>query len=313
MTKASGARPSDGQRSAIALVSANIVGACIAFGVIRFVLSLSVALDVALVAVEVACLAVGMGSLWWAHREVARARERAERAERQLAASGIERTLRGGGRVVGKALQTATRVRERGLNGLLSSLDELAGWAEVQRPDLRRIAARNGTVTILFSDIEDSTAINERLGDRAWVKLLTAHDRLVRDRVSAQGGHVVKSQGDGYMVAFSEPAQAVSCAAQIQRALADGARSRLRGEPIRVRIGIHLGKAVEKDGDYFGRNVALAARIGATGEGGQILVSSVVAEQAGELPDLAFVRPQEVALKGLPGPHRILEVQWDPV
>ncbi len=76
-----------------------------------------------------------------------------------------------------------------------------------------------------------------------------------------------------------------------------------------MRIGIHLGKAMEKDGDYFGRNVALAARIAATGKGGQILVSAVAAEQTGELPDLAFARAREFELKGLPGPHRILEVQ----
>lgn len=268
--------------------------------------------DVVLIVVAAVCVVFGLGSLLWARREVARARERAELAERERAtSSGLERTLRGGGRVVGKALQTAALVRRRGLGGLLTSLEELAGWAEVERPDLRQIAARDGTVAILFSDIEDSTAINERLGDRAWVKVLGGHERLVRSRVDAHQGYVVKSQGDGFMVAFSEPRQAIECAAAVQCALARRDR-RSRGEPIRVRIGIHLGRTVERDGDLFGRNVALAARVASAGDGGQILVSSAAADRAGELAGLPLVRPRDVELKGLPGRHRLFEVDWHP-
>lgn len=265
--------------------------------------------DLVWVAIAIAGVGFGVGSLLWARREVASAREQVERARRELGVSGFERTLIGGGRAVKAALQTAARVREQGLGGIFSSLEELAGWAERERPDLRRIAARDGTVTILFSDIEDSTATNERLGDRAWVKLLGVHDRIVRDRVESHHGYVVKSQGDGFMVAFSEPGDAIACAAAIQRALSGGDR-RLRKEPIQVRIGIHLGKAVEKNGDLFGRNVALAARVAAAGEGGQILASEAVAERVSELPDLALVRPRVVELKGLPGEHKLFEVEW---
>lgn len=262
--------------------------------------------DALLLAITIASVVFGVGALTWSRREVRLAREQAEQARRKLAASGLERTLIGGGRAVKAALQTAARVRQEGLGGILSSLEELVGWAEVERPDLRRIAARDGTVTIMFSDIEDSTAMNERLGDRRWVKLLGTHDRIVRGRVKAHDGHVVKAQGDGFMIAFSEPAEAVVCAVEIQQAL----ERRMRKEPIRVRIGIHLGKAVEKNGDLFGRNVALAARVADAGEGGQILVSSPVAERAGDLPDVRFARPREVELKGLPGEHELLEVEW---
>lgn len=213
--------------------------------------------DVVSLAIAIVGIAFGVGSLLWARRRVARERDRAERAERNLTASGLERTLLGGSRAVKAALQTASQVRERGLGGLLSSLDEVAGWAEVERPDLRRIAARDGTVTIMFSDIEDSTAINERIGDRAWVKLLG-----------------------------------------------------VRKEPLRVRIGIHLGKAVEKNGDLFGRNVAFAARVAAAGEGGQILVSSATAEHVDDLADVELVPLREVELKGLPGEHELFEVKW---
>lgn len=264
--------------------------------------------DVVLIAVAVAGVVFGAGSLLWARREVARARDEANRAQRELARSGFERALRGGGRAVKAALQTASRVREHGLGGILGSLEELADWAEVERPDLRRIAARDGTVTILFSDIENSTITNERLGDRAWVRLLAAHDRIVRDRVEAHGGYVVKSQGDGFMVAFSQPTDAIACAVEIQHRLADGDR-RLRKEPIQVRIGVHLGRAVERNGDLFGRNVALAARVAAEANGGQILVSTAVAERVADAHGFNFVRPRDVELKGLPGVHTLFEVE----
>ena len=91
-----------------------------------------------------------------------------------------------------------------------SSIEDLADWAEVERPDLARVTP-DGRVVILFSDIEESTALNERIGDRAWVKLIGAHDKLIQERVRKREGHVVKSQGDGYMVAFAraEPSGSV--------------------------------------------------------------------------------------------------------
>ena len=107
-----------------------------------------------------------------------------------------------------------------------------ADWAEVERPDLARLAP-DGNVAILFSDIEESTALNERIGDRAWVRLIGRHDKLIRRLVKSHRGHVVKSQGDGFMVAFAEPEQAVRCSVDVQREL------RKRPNGIRVRIGIH--------------------------------------------------------------------------
>jgi class 3 adenylate cyclase len=248
---------------------------------------------------------IGGGVIW--------ARRRAERASREAASQELEleQALIAGGRATVKAaLKTAARVREQGFGGAFrSSVEQLAGWAEVEQPDLRRLAARDGTVTILFSDIEDSTAMNEELGDRAWLRILGAHDSIVRDRVGEHDGHVVKSQGDGFMVAFASPEEAVRCAIDIQRALASGSR-RLRKTPIRIRIGIHVGKAVAKDGDLFGRNVALAARVAGCAHGGEILVSSQVEEAAAGLDGVALTSPREVELKGLPGQHRLLAVQW---
>lgn len=214
------------------------------------------------------------------------------------------------GRATVKAvLETAARVREKGVGGALrSSIEELAGWAEVEQPDLHRLAARDGTVTMFFSDIEGSTEINERLGDHAWLKALGSHDRLVRRRVGAHDGHIIKTQGDGFMIAFAEPVQAVRAAVEIQRDLAGDRK--LRAVPIRVRIGIHAGVAVQRDGDLFGRNVALTARVASAAEGGEILVTDEVSAALGDEPGLELVDAREVDLKGLPGGHRLHAVRW---
>ena len=186
----------------------------------------------------------------------------------------------GGREAVKTVWQTANLVRTQGLGGAVrSSIEDLADWADVERPDLARLAP-GGKVVVMFSDIEESTALNERIGDRAWVRLIGSHDRLVRRLVKAHGGHVVKSQGDGFMVAFADPAAAVSCAVAMQRALERDAK-RMRHNSIRVRIGIHMGKSVLRGDDLFGRNVAMAARVAGQADGGEILVSESVRTAVG--------------------------------
>lgn len=256
-------------------------------------------MEAVLLAITAASVLVAVGSVVWARRQVAGARRELMNVRRRANAPLIEGTVKA-------ALGAMARVRDEGLGGALrGSIEELAGWAEEERPDLRPVAADDGTVTILFSDIEDSTALNEELGDRAWLRVLGAHDSIVRSRVDANGGQIVKSQGDGFMVAFGEPDEAVRCAIETQRRITAGGR-RLRKNPIRVRIGIHAGEAVARDGDFFGRNVALAARVASNAEGGQILVSEAVAERA---EDLELAAPREIELKGL-GHHTLYEVAW---
>jgi adenylate cyclase len=116
-------------------------------------------------------------------------------------------------------------------------------WAQVERPDLARLAA-DGHVVIVFSDIEGSTEQNQALGDRGWVKVLERHDKLIYKLVDDYGGHVVKSQGDGFMIAFGHPAQAVLCSIEVQRALHGSAD---RWGAIRVRFGIHMGTSVSAE------------------------------------------------------------------
>ncbi|HEU5112551.1 MAG TPA: adenylate/guanylate cyclase domain-containing protein, partial [Acidimicrobiia bacterium] len=80
--------------------------------------------------------------------------------------------------------------------------------------------APNGTVTILFTDIEGSTQLTEQLGDEDWLTVLRAHNKVVRDQVKDHAGFEVKSQGDGFMLAFPSAKEALRCAIGIQRALA---------------------------------------------------------------------------------------------
>ncbi len=135
-----------------------------------------------------------------------------------------QQLITGGREAVKTVWQTANLIRKEGFGAAVrSSIEELADWAEVERPDLARLT-RDGNVVILFSDIEDSTALNERMGDRAWVRLLARHDKLVRKLVDEHSGHVVKSQGDGFMVAFAHPEEAVGCSVAVQRALASEAK-----------------------------------------------------------------------------------------
>ncbi len=155
----------------------------------------------------------------------------------------------------------------------LTSIDEVAESVAEERPPLQHGTAPDGTTTVLFSDIEGFTAINDRLGDRQAFEVLKNHNQVVRDQVDAYGGFEVKSQGDGFMVAFSSARQAVLCAIAIQKALAAEG-----GEPVRVRIGLHTGEAIKDADDFFGRNVIFAARIADEAQGGEILVSSLVKE-----------------------------------
>jgi adenylate cyclase len=243
-----------------------------------------------------------LGVMW-----AALTRSRREAAELQRRADPRSWLLSGGREAVKTVWQTANLVRKEGFGAVVrSSIEDLADWAEVERPDLARVTA-DGKVAILFSDIEESTAFNERVGDRAWVKLIGEHDKLVRKLVKAHSGHVVKSQGDGFMIAFSQPEQAVRCGIDMQDALQKNSQ-RKRHKDIRVRIGIHTGKSVRRGDDLFGRNVAMAARVAAQAAGDEILVSETVRDALGDCDDLFFDEGRDAELKGFDGTHRLYAV-----
>ncbi len=193
--------------------------------------------------------------------------------------------------------------------GVAASIDIVAAAAlDDERLDLTPHAAPDGTVTLLFSDIEGSTLSNERLGDRRWLELLHVHNRIVREQVNTHEGFEVKSQGDGFMVAFSSARRALDCAIGIQRALWQHSEGD-PDEPLAVRIGLHTGEVVKEGADFFGRNVTMAARVAGCARGGEILVSSLVKELA-DTGDISFGRVREVELKGFSGTRHLHEVIW---
>ena len=208
------------------------------------------------------------------------------------------------------ATQVVTDVSRRGVApAFAGSLRRLADLAETDRPALRRVMADDGTITLMFSDIEASTELNRKLGDEDWLDLLRQHDDIVRRRVKQSRGQVVKTQGDSFMVAFKELELAISCAVAIQRALGD--EELAPNPPIRVRIGLHHGEVTRQGRDVFGLNVALAARVAAAATGGEILVSAEVKRLADHADGGRFGRGRSVQLKGISEKATVYPVRWD--
>ena len=190
-----------------------------------------------------------------------------------------------------------------------TSIDAVASAVTIERPDLRPHTAPDGTVTILFSDIEGFTQMTERLGDQRMQQVLQGHNDIVRHQVAAYGGFEVKSLRDGFMLAFSSARRALQCSISIQRAFAAHNQEHPE-EPVRVRIGLHTGEFVQEMEDFFGKNVILASRIADQAQGGEILVSSLLKELTDSGGDIRFGEMREVELKGLAGINRVHSVEW---
>jgi class 3 adenylate cyclase len=168
-------------------------------------------------------------------------------------------------------------------------------------------AVPGAPLTILFTDVEGSTALTQRAGDAKARELLRTHERIVREALRAHGGSEVKALGDGFMASFPSATRALECAIAMQTALA--AHNESAGEPIRVRIGLNAGEPIAEEEDLFGTAVNLAARIAAKAAGGEILVANVVRELAAGKGFL-FADRGEVALRGFEDPVRLFEVRW---
>jgi class 3 adenylate cyclase len=165
-----------------------------------------------------------------------------------------------------------------------------------------------GIRTVLFTDIVDSTALTQTLGDKAVMVLLDLHNSVVRNALADSGGREVKHTGDGIMAAFVSAAGAVRCAIQIQRELDKHAQANPE-RPLKVRVGAAAGEPVEQHNDLFGSTVQLAARLCAHAEPEQILVSSAIADLCiGK--GLSFEDVGEVTLKGFSSPVRAHAAAW---
>ncbi|HUF54808.1 MAG TPA: adenylate/guanylate cyclase domain-containing protein [Dehalococcoidia bacterium] len=160
-------------------------------------------------------------------------------------------------------------------------------------------------VTILFTDVEGSTAMTQRLGDMKSREVMREHERITREALAEHSGSEVKTMGDGFMASFGSAARALQCAIAIQRAF-----SHLDSDtPINVRIGLNAGEPIAEEEDLFGTSVILAARIAAQAKGGEILASNVVRELVAGRGFL-FADRGERALRGFEDPVRVYEVSW---
>jgi class 3 adenylate cyclase len=169
-------------------------------------------------------------------------------------------------------------------------------------------ALPSGTVTFVFSDIEGSTGLLKRLGER-YADVIADHRRLVRACFGARDGVEIDTQGDSFFYAFARARDAVAAAVDVQRAHADHAWP--AGERVRLRIGLHTGEPAVGTEGYVGIDVVRAARLAATGSGGSVLLSETTRALLGSsLPDGVSVHALgERRLKDIDEPERIYELE----
>lgn len=170
----------------------------------------------------------------------------------------------------------------------------------------RSTAPERRFVAVLFTDIANSTALTEALGDSEWSRVRTRHRDLLRDCFASHNGAEVGSQGDGFLARFDSPVDAVRCAIELQRRL-DQQRGSAGFAPT-VRMGVHSGDAVEEEGDLVGQVINLASRVMAEAGPGEILVTEPVAEHL----DARFELEERGlrSLKGVSRPRHLLAVRW---
>ncbi len=136
--------------------------------------------------------------------------------------------------------------------------------------------------TVLFTDIEDSTHLTERLGDLQWEMIIDEHNELVREELHRHAGFEVKLTGDGFLIVFADAMQALRCAAHVQEQVSRLADLRGAAWPVSLRMGVHRGDVILRPGgDILGRTVNMAARIMAKGRGGSIVVSQALKDDVG--------------------------------
>lgn len=146
-----------------------------------------------------------------------------------------------------------------------ATFERLGATLDAERASER--ASRRAKRTFMFTDIVGSTDLSKFVGEDVYQNVLRKHDSIVRDAIAQNGGEVVKTTGDGFFAVFRDSTAAVDSAVAVQRGLRD------EGFAGKVRIGLHCGEAAEKDGDWEGDAVVVAARVEEAAEGAEILAS----------------------------------------
>ena len=168
------------------------------------------------------------------------------------------------------------------------------------------LVSERGVKTFLFTDIVRSTDLVSAIGDEAWLDVVRWHDEKLRSLFAEHGGEEVDHAGDGFFVAFDDPASAIGCAVAIQRALADHRRA--HGFAPSVRSGVHATAATRVGRSFRGKGVHEAARIAALAEGGEIIASRDTVTSSSRSIPVSDAR--EVRLKGISDPVEIVTIDW---
>ncbi|MGZ5761271.1 MAG: adenylate/guanylate cyclase domain-containing protein [Caldimonas sp.] len=189
------------------------------------------------------------------------------------------------------------------------SLAAVIAAADVAEFPFRGQTSPDGTMTVVFTDLEGSTEMLERLDEQRWVEVIRDHNRLVRGRVSAHDGVVVKSQGDGFMIVFASASAALACAVELQQ-LFSIYSARHPDRQLRARIGLHTGNVFQEKDDFLGKTVVVAARITGRARGGEVLVSDALKDYTERVGGWRFGPPADLSLKGLTSTQRVHPVHW---
>lgn len=189
---------------------------------------------------------------------------------------------------------------------LTNTLEELLESIGIDDRSHLGQVSRQGTTTLVFTDIESSTSTAASMGDRRWSEVISWHDGVIRDLTERHGGTVIKALGDGALLSFGSAHAAAATAVAIQQAISQPGAP----EPITVRVGIHSGDVVMTDGDVLGHTVNTAARVASAAAGGEIVVSSVVYGMLADSPEFRFGNGRQVQLKGIDRLYDITPLLW---
>src|SRR3989475_4342816 len=185
----------------------------------------------------------------------------------------------------------------------LQELLEARAQAEQELEKLR------APMTILFSDIKGSTAYAEKKGDVEYMGMINRHNSILFPVIEGAGGRVVKTIGDAILACFQDPVGAVKAAAGMQRALAEDREGRAEIDQIHIRIGLHTGLGLIKDGDVFGDVVNAASRVQHQADVEQILITDVLLDAA-RTAGFECVKMGRAELKGKDEPIDLYAVAW---
>ena len=169
--------------------------------------------------------------------------------------------------------------------------------------------AVEGTLTILFTDLEGSTDLRSRVGDDVATRHILEHEELIRSKLEEAGALEHKALGDGFMILFSSARQGIAAAVSIQREIEEYNRDH-SDLPMKVRMGLNSGDVTQHQGDAYGTAVHAAARIAAKAQSGQILIPQIVRDLAGARPEFRVADRGLFWLKGFPDRWRLFEVLW---